>query len=213
MLLLLEPAKAGLYNNTFEGAVDSIVYPFVNPQFISQAPEPVSPVTEVFKSFCSLGLSNKPAILDSSTIYFDSFTDWNLLFQVSEGSNSQLLKSLNRYTTLFLQSQHYYQAIQSTVCLPENRQKQRPAFYSISSFNSSVPNSRLCCCSRSKKLAVHNIVEKQYRANLNNKIAVLYNSMPSLQVSTRQKDDIFAEGKSQFLDTLQKLTKVYSVYF
>jgi hypothetical protein len=152
--------------------------------------------------------SNTPAT-DGGSLDFDDFTDWNPLFQVSEDFYSQQPNSLNRYTTPCPQSQQHHQAVQSTACPQENRLKQRPAFPSTSSFNSSVSNLRPRRRPQSVKSA-HNMTEKRYRANLNDKMDALRDSVPTLRVSDRQKGDVIVEGESQSLEASHRLTKVCS---
>lgn len=180
---------------------------------MSLEPETVSPVTEVFKSLYSPGLFNKPATLDGGSFDFDDFTDWNPLFQAPEYFNSQQLKSLDQYTTPCSQGQQqHHQVVQSTACPQENRLKQRPAFPSTSSFNSSVSSPWPRRCPPSTK-SVHNIIEKRYRTKLNDKMAALRDSVPTLRVSDRQKGDVVVEWDSQSLEASHKLTKVCSAHF
>jgi hypothetical protein len=99
---------------------------------------------------------------------------------------------------------------------PDNRRKRKSTSSASTSSSSASSNPPPRRQSAPVKKTAHNMIEKRYRTNLNDKIAALRDSVPSLRM-TEKKDfngDITVHEDLGGLEAAQKLNKVCSLgYF
>lgn len=100
----------------------------------------------------------------------------------------------------------------STKAQSDRQQKSRCFRSSISSTSSrSCPSNRSCKGQAISKKNAHSLIERRYRTNLNNKIAVLCNRVPSLQSigeratggKSHVVDDLYSSGTPTKLNKVQ----------
>jgi hypothetical protein len=93
---------------------------------------------------------------------------------------------------------------------PENRRKRKSTSSATSSSSSASSNPPPRRQSAPVKKTAHNMIEKRYRTNLNDKIAALRDSVPSLRIT--EKKDLNGDSTMQEdlhgLEAAQKLNKV-----
>jgi len=97
---------------------------------------------------------------------------------------------------------------------PENRRKRKSTSSATSSSSSASSNPLPRRQSAPVKKTAHNMIEKRYRTNLNDKIAALRDSVPSLRL-TEKKDsngDSVMQEELGGLEAAQKLNKVRSLW-
>jgi hypothetical protein len=93
---------------------------------------------------------------------------------------------------------------------PDNRRKRKSTSSASTSSSSASSNPPTRRQSAPVKKTAHNMIEKRYRTNLNDKIAALRDSVPSLRM-TEKKDfngDIAMQEDLGGLEAAQKLNKV-----
>lgn len=175
---------------------------------------------------------------DGSVAFQDSITE-EPLFQAPQDIQSQQNDGLFSSTLPWTQSQPTHRATQSMASYPplsqaetsklasmaiptrsdpptpaspqhpENRRKRKSAS-STSSSSSASSNPPPRRQSAPVKKTAHNMIEKRYRTNLNDKIAALRDSVPSLRM-TEKKDsngDAIMQEDLHGLEAAQKLNKV-----
>jgi hypothetical protein len=92
---------------------------------------------------------------------------------------------------------------------PRSQRKRKTTTSSVSSSSNLSPSHLLARRYSAPKKIVHNIVEKQYRTNLNNKIAALRDSVPSLRITKKSSNSDASIGENlQGLEAVYKLNKV-----